>query len=112
MAGTQDAPDGDTAYVLTTPPTGATGFVIELGNGADGRGCWIANVDATPNQVKVEWHASHGGVGAVNLSGKGDEIVIPAGDVVRVVVTASAYPTTIGWGYLAHGMTIHSGQRR
>jgi hypothetical protein len=112
MAGTADAPDGDTAYVLTAPPAGALGFVLELGNRADGDGVWIANVDATPNQVNVQWHGSREGVGSINLSGKGDEVFIPAGDIVRVIVTASAYPTTIGWAYILGRQIVHSGQRR
>ena len=112
MAGTIDAPDGDTAYVLTTPPTGAYGLVFECGNKADGEFLWIANVDATPNQVNVEWHGSNEGVGSINLSGKGDEISLPMGDIVRVIVRASAYPTTIGWAYLPARASVHSGQRR
>ena len=112
MAGTIDAPDGDTAYVLTTPPTGAYGFVLECGNHADGEALWIANVDAVPNQVNVEWHGSHEGVGSINLSGKGDEITLPMGDITRVIVRASAYPTTIGWAYLPARASVHSGQRR
>jgi hypothetical protein len=112
MAGTLDAGNGDTAYVLTTPPTGAAGFVIECGNTADGEGVWIANVDPVPNQVRVTAHGAHGGTEAWNLSAKGDEVFIPAGDVTRIVVDASAYPTTIGWAYLHPRMVIHSGQRR
>lgn len=100
-----DAANGDTADTLSDIRE------FRLGNHADGSAFWVCNVDAA-NVIHIEWSGSHAGVGAVNLTAKGDEIVIPAGDVTSVTVSASAYPSTFGWAYLDPGMRIASGQKR
>ena len=96
---------GDTAYVLDAA------LVLQLGNEATGRRLWVANVDAA-NQVTVETSGSIEGIKSYNLTGAGDAIIIPGGDVTLVTITASAYPTTIGWAFLAPHSDIGSGITR
>ncbi len=108
---TFDAPDGDTAYNLLAPPAGATGFVLECGNRADGERLYVANVDPA-NAIRVEWQGSFEGTGALVLSAKGDAIIFGLGDITRVIVQASAYPTLIAWAYLPAKAELISGSVR
>ena len=94
---------GDTSYSL------GSALVLDGGPSADGRSLWIANVDTTPNDVIVTTSGSAEGERVFVLSGKGDEMIIPLGDIRLVTIEASAYPTLIGYAYVSPGMRIRSG---
>lgn len=96
---------GNTNYTLR----GETPF--DLGNMADGRRLWIANVDPNSDQVTVETSGAHEGDRLYTLVNPGDYIIIPAGDITRVTVSSSAYPTRIGFAYLGPHMDIGTGLR-
>lgn len=102
---TISAPAGDTSDILTAPRQ------FDLGNHADGHGLWICNCDPTA-VLTIEWSGGNAGIGRVNLSGKGDNIVIPAGDITIVTAYASNYPAGYGWLYLEPSMRAASGLTR
>lgn len=111
MAASNDAAHGDTAYAMIAPAAGNPGLQLDAGNQADGTLLYVANVDPA-NAITLDVEGSEAGHRRINLTAKGDYIVIPCGDVVRVQVTANAYPTLVAWAYLRHGWQIGTGSVR
>ena len=105
MAGTIDAPNGDTLYQLNAAQAP---FVMFGGNHGDGSSAWVANLDPGGAQINVEYQGAHAGVESINLSGQGDWVEIPFGDITVVKITASSYPAIIGWAYLDPHMRVRS----
>lgn len=105
MAGTAD---GDTAYVITAA---LINLIIDLGNEADGRRLFVANVDAA-NAVQVECSGAAEGDRLYLLTAKGDYIYVPGGDFTRVTITPLAYPCTVAYARLTPRMDIGTGQKR